>query len=303
MDFVLTLIADPREPAIDRQLVDGVRAALSDLGATTQPANWLGRARRLALACDIAFVGVAEADAEAQARRLVAGRPIDVAALPIAHRRKRLLVADMDSTMIEVECIDELAAVAGLRAQVAAITERAMKGELDFVEALRERAMMLRGLETEVFTKVYAERVRLMAGGRALVATMRAHGAYTALVSGGFTEFTSRVREALDFHVDHANRLKAADGRLTGEVEEPISGAGAKLAILRRLTEERGLAVADTLAVGDGANDVPMIEAAGLGVAYRAKAVAASAARARIDHGDLTALLYLQGYRQRDFVE
>jgi phosphoserine phosphatase len=303
MDFVLTLIADPREPAIDRQLVDAVRGGLSDVGATTQTANWLGRERRLALACDIAFGGIAEADAEAQARRLVAGRPIDVAALPVAHRRKRLLVADMDSTMIEVECIDELAAAAGLRAEVAAITERAMKGELDFAGALRARAMMLRGLETEVFAKVYAERVRPMSGGRTLVATMRAHGAYTALVSGGFTEFTSRVREALGFHVDHANRLLLADGRLTGEVEEPIAGAGAKLAILRRLTEERGLAVADTLAVGDGANDVPMIEAAGLGVAYHAKPVAASAAKARIDHGDLTALLYLQGYRQRDFVE
>ncbi len=303
MDFVLTLIADPRDPAIDRQLVDAVRASLSEMGANTQPANWLGRERRLALACDIAFGGISEADAEAQARRLVARRPVDVAALPVAHRRKRLLVADMDSTMIEVECIDELAAAAGLRAEVAAITERAMKGELDFAGALRARASMLRGLDDSIFAKVYAERVRPMPGARTLVATMRAHGAYTALVSGGFTEFTSRVREALGFHVDHANRLLQADGRLTGEVEEPIQGAAAKLAILRRLVEERGLAVADTLAVGDGANDVPMIGAAGLGVAYRAKPVAASAAKARIDHGDLTALLYLQGYRQRDFVE
>jgi phosphoserine phosphatase len=303
MDFVLTLIADPREPAIDRQLVDAVRGALGDLGASTETAAWLGRERRLALACDIAFNGIAEADALAQARRVAAGRPIDAAALPVAHRRKRLLVADMDSTMIEVECIDELAAAAGLRAEVAVITERAMKGEIDFIGALRARAEMLRGLDSGIFAKVYAERVRPTRGARTLVATMRAHGAYTALVSGGFTEFTGRVREALGFDADHSNRLVIADGRLTGEVEEPIAGADAKLGVLRRLTDERGLAVADTLAVGDGANDVPMLQAAGLGVAYRAKPVAAGAARVRIDHGDLTALLYLQGYRQRDFAE
>lgn len=219
-----------------------------------------------------------------------------------AARRKRLLVADMDSTIIEQECIDEIAEFAGVKLRVAEITERAMRGEIDFEAALKERVGMLAGLDVARLDQVFQERLTLMPGARVLVATMRAHGAYTALVSGGFTFFTSRIAALVGFDADRANTLEVRNGRLTGRVIEPILGRDAKLETLQRLTRARDLAVSETLAVGDGANDLAMVKAAGLGIAYRAKPVVAADADACITHGDLTALLYLQGYREDELI-
>lgn len=229
------------------------------------------------------------------------GAPLDVVVQEQDTRRHRLLLADMDSTVIEQECIDELAAEAGLGERVAAITARAMAGEVDFDGALRERVALLQGLPASVIDKVLRERIREASGARTLVATMRAHGARCALVSGGFTAFTQAVAARLGFHEHRANVLEIADGRLTGRVREPILGRDAKVAALREIAAAHGLTPADALAVGDGANDLGMIAAAGTGVALHAKPAVAAAAPHRIDHGDLSALLYLQGYRRSDF--
>lgn len=230
------------------------------------------------------------------------GLAVDLCVQPAAGRKKRLLVADMDSTIINVECLDELADFAGLKAEISAITERAMRGELAFEGALRERVGMLKGLATTALQQAYDERVRLNPGARTMVRTMAAHGARCALVSGGFTFFTSRVAQAAGFHLDRANTLFEADGALTGEVGEPILGKEAKLAALQALAGEIDAPLSATLAVGDGANDLAMIQAAGLGVAYRAKPLVAAQAHAKVDHADLTALLYFQGYRADEFV-
>ena len=215
---------------------------------------------------------------------------------------KKLYLTDMDSTVIEQECIDELAASLGLKDQVAEITERAMNGEIAFEPALRERVALLRNLPLSVINEVIAKRITLMPGARALVATLRAHGVHTCLVSGGFTLFTEKVAEMIGFDEHRGNVLLIENGRLAGRVEEPILGRNAKLATLRELTARLMLEPKDTLVSGDGANDLPMIEAAGLGLAFRAKPVVAASAPARIDHGDLTALLYVQGYRRQEFV-
>jgi len=209
----------------------------------------------------------------------------------------------MDSTMIGQECIDELADYAGVKERVAAITERAMRGEIEFVPALRERVALLKDLPATVIDTVLAERIHLTPGGPTLIATMRAHGAYTSLVSGGFTAFTSRIAAKIGFDEQYANTLLiGADGKLTGEAADPILGREAKLERLNALRQRFSLNSEDTLAVGDGANDLPMIEAAGLGVAYHGKPALRDAAAACIDHGDLTALLYAQGYRREEFV-
>jgi phosphoserine phosphatase len=228
--------------------------------------------------------------------------PVDFAVQPIENRRKRLLIADMDSTIINVECLDELADFAGVKDKVSEITERAMRGELAFEGALRERVGMLKGLSVDALQACYDDRVKLNPGARTLVRTMAAHGARCALVSGGFTFFTSRVAEAAGFHLNRANTLIEDAGRLTGTVGEPILGKEAKLAALREETAALGLTPADALAVGDGANDLAMIEVAGLGVAYRAKPIVAAQAHAKVDHADLTALLYFQGYTAAEFV-
>jgi phosphoserine phosphatase len=234
----------------------------------------------------------------AEARNVVGGISADVNLVPVANRRKKLLVADMDSTIIGCECIDELADFVGLKPKVAAITERAMRGELDFPSALRERVALLNGLPLDTLARVYAERVRLNPGARELTASMRAYGATTVLVSGGFTFFTQRVAAAAGFDINQGNIL-LDDGRaLSGSVKEPILGREAKLEALERNAARLGLSAADALAVGDGANDLDMITRSGLGVAYHAKPVVAAAAAASIVHGDLTGLLYLQGYRQ-----
>jgi len=228
--------------------------------------------------------------------------PVDVVCQRNGHRRKKLFVADMDSTMIGQECIDELAAFVGMKEHVAAITERAMRGEIAFEPALRERVALLKGLSADVVDKVIAERITLTPGGRELVMTMRANGAYTALVSGGFTLFTTRIGKTIGFHEDRSNELIVEDGKLAGLVREPILGREAKLASLIELRDARSIARQDTMAVGDGANDLAMLGEAGLGVAFHAKPAVAEAAHARIDHSDLTALLFIQGYRRDEFV-
>ena len=237
----------------------------------------------------------------AQVAETIGAAPIDFCLQPAEGRRKRLFLADMDSTIIGCECLDELADYAGVKAEVAAVTERAMRGEIDFEQALRARVARLAGLPEDVLARCYVERVRLNPGARVLVRTMAAQGVRCVLVSGGFEAFTAPVAGAAGFSANHANRLLVADGRLTGEVGEPILGREAKLEALQRYAGELGVGLDAALAVGDGANDLAMIEAAGLGVAYRAKPVVAARADARLDHADLTALLYFQGYRAEAF--
>jgi phosphoserine phosphatase len=262
-------------------------------------AHWLSDG----VAADITFAS--EEPITAIADRLRVAREdlaIDVVVQPVIDRRKKLLLADMDSTMIGQECIDELADFAGLKAHVAGITERAMRGEIEFEPALRERVALLKGLPVTVVDEVLAERITLTPGARELVQTMRANGAYTCLVSGGFTLFTGKVAALIGFQENRANELHVTDGKLTGAVAEPILGRAAKLSTLVDLREAFDLDNLDTMVVGDGANDLSMIQAAGLGVAYHAKPAVAAAAHARIDFGDLTALLYAQGYRRSEFV-
>src|ERR1700730_6925944 len=296
MSLVATLICNPADPALDSTVVDGARAILPSPG----PAQWLFNE----VAVDIPFTG--SEDIQAIANRLREARgdlPIDIVVQPQARRRKKLFLADMDSTLIGQECIDELADFVGLKAHVARITERAMRGEIEFEPALRERVALLRGLPVGVVDEVLKTRITLTPGGRELVATMRAHGAYTCLISGGFTLFTNAIAAMLGFAENRANELVVRDGKLTGEVKEPILGRAAKFATLIELTEAFLLADIAPLAIGDGANDLDMIQHAGLGVAYHAKQAVAAAAAARIDHGDLTALLYAQGYRRDEFAE
>jgi phosphoserine phosphatase len=255
------------------------------------------------IAVDIPFTP-GGADDKAIAERLrtaLNAAAVDVVVQPLAARRKRLFVADMDSTMIGQECIDELADLVGLKEHVAAITERAMRGEIEFEPALRERVALLKGLPVAVVEDVIAKRITLTPGGRELVNTMRQNGAYTCLVSGGFTLFTGPISKMIGFHEDRGNTLLVDVDKLAGRVAEPILGREAKLATLIELREGLGLSPRDTLAAGDGANDLAMIEVAGLGVAYHAKPKVAAAAHARIDHGDLTALLYCQGYARSEF--
>jgi phosphoserine phosphatase len=295
MSLVATLICNPANPALDSTIVDGARAILADAA----PAQWLFSE----VAVDIPFTSTGGIDAIADRLRAARGDlPIDVVVQPQIARRKKLLLADMDSTMIGQECIDELADFAGLEAHVAAITDRAMRGEIEFEPALRERVALLKGLPAGVIDEVLAKRITLTPGGRELVATMRAHGAYTCLISGGFTLFTNRIAAMLGFDENRGNALLVEDGKLSGKVAEPILGRAAKLATLNELREAFDLDDLDTLVAGDGANDLGMIQRAGLGIAYHAKPAVASAAHARIDFGDLTALLYAQGYRREEFV-
>lgn len=297
MTLVASLIANETRPAITDAVLAEARAVL---GTEHQPRVLHGE-----VAAEILVPGTG-ADAEVltgRLRRALKGEPIDLAVLPAGpHRRKRLFLADMDSTMIEQECIDELADVVGLKAHVSAITERAMRGEIAFEPALRERVALLEGLSVGVIDALIRDRLTLTPGGTTLVRTMRAHGAETCLVSGGFTLFTGPIAERIGFHDHRSNRLGMRDGHLTGLVEEPIVGKAAKREALASLRAHFGLDAAETLAVGDGANDLDMLGEAGLGVAFRAKPAVAAAAQVRIDHGDLTALLYLQGYAASEFV-
>jgi phosphoserine phosphatase len=290
-DCVLTLIARPDEPALP-SLVQRFRAEFAP-----RSVEWLSPGEAVDL-----FVAGDLPDLRVRASRLAAGAPVDLAVLPVAGRRKRLFIADMDSTMIGQECIDELADFAGLKARIAGITERAMRGELDFAAALRERVGLLAGLPEETIDRVIAGRITLTRGGRELVGTMRANGARTILVSGGFTAFTDRVARMIGFDENRGNTLEIADGRLAGTVAEPILGREAKLAALEDALVRFGLSADEAIAAGDGANDILMVQRAGLGVAYHAKPALASVADMRVDHGDLTALLFAQGYRRAEFV-
>jgi phosphoserine phosphatase len=255
------------------------------------------------LSAGFAFdIPVADHAALAMARERAKDLKLDINLVRDDHRRKKLLVADMDSTIINVECLDELADMAGLKPRIAAITERAMRGELEFEAALKERVGMLKGLKLDALERTYAERVRLNPGAKSLLATMRAHGAHTMLVSGGFGYFTSRVAEAAGFHVERGNVLLDDGAALTGEVGMPILGREAKLQALEEAVTSLGIGFEDSLAVGDGANDLAMIQRAGLGVAYHAKPVVAEAAGAAINQNDLTALLYLQGYADSEII-
>jgi phosphoserine phosphatase len=299
MIHVATLISNPAAAALDQAALARARHILP---APAEP-RWLAER----IAADLSFSPTGENDNGARAwaervREAIGDRPVDVVVQPESDRRKRLLIADMDSTMIGQECVDELADKVGLKARVAAITERAMRGDIAFAPALRERVALLEGLPVSTIADVIAERIKLTAGGRTLVATMRANGAYTCLISGGFTLFAERIAAVLGFDECRANKLVLADSRLAGSVEEPILGREAKLAALKDLTARLRLSRDVTLAVGDGANDLAMLLAAGLGVAYHAKPLVAAQAHARIDHSDLTALLYLQGYRHEEFV-
>jgi len=292
---ILNVIAGPRAIA-DETAQAIVHAANNAVKAG--PLDWLAPAR----AFDLPFEGEPDSVLAALRETVHDEWLLDCNVIPADNRRKKLLIADMDSTIIGCECIDELADMAGIKPMVAAITERAMRGELDFPSALRERVGLLKGLPLEAVARVYAERVRLNKGARALTATMRANGAQTLLVSGGFTYFTSRVAADAGFQENQGNRL-LDDGRvLTGTVGEPILGREAKLRALEDAVARYGLSFADTLAVGDGANDLDMIKRAGLGAAYHAKPVVAAAAGVSIAHGDLAALLYLQGYRAAEIV-
>ncbi len=294
MTHIATLIAPH---ALRDEHIARASAVLPSFGAP----DWLDPGT----ACDLPFTPDGRFDQRAASecvRQALAGAPVDVVIQPVAHRRKKLFVADMDSTMIGQECIDELADYVGLKDHVSAITERAMRGEIAFEPALRERVDMLKGLPVSVIEEVIDKRITLNPGAQILVSTMRKNGTYTCLVSGGFTLFTAEIARMVGFDETRANTLLVgSDGRLLGAVQEPILGREAKLTTLRELGARLDLSLQDTMAVGDGANDLAMIEAAGLGVAFRAKPKVATAAQARIDHSDLTALLYAQGYRRAEF--
>lgn len=294
MPLVATLVSTPTAPAVDQDLV---RRAQEALGAS-ETATVLSTG----VAADIRFEGPNASAAMTLLREITGTAPVDIFVQPEEGRRKLLLIADMDSTMIRQECIDELAAELGLKERISDITERAMRGEIEFEPALRERVALLAGLPVSAIDTVLSNRIVLMPGGRTLVQTMKSNGAYCALVSGGFTHFTRAVAAMIGFDENQANKLLETDGRLAGKVSEPILGREAKRVRLEELVSQQKLSFEDTLAVGDGANDLAMIERAGSGVAYRAKPAVAEIADFRVDHGDLTALLYLQGYSESEFV-
>lgn len=288
---IVTLIA---ADALRDEMVEEAAGRLRGAGFAVHAPEWIDRGS----AADFLLTGEVAA-----ARKALAdwNAPVDTVVQDAAGRRKKLIIADMDSTMITVECIDELADYAGIKPQIAAITERAMAGELDFRAALAERVMLLKGMDAGVIDRCLAERVALMPGARTLVHTMQEHGARAVMVSGGFTRFAEPVGAEIGFDRVVANVLEIADGKLTGRVLEPVVDSGVKEATLRAECAAQGIDIADALAVGDGANDAPMLAAAGLGVAYRAHAVARAAADASVMHGDLTALLWAQGYARREW--
>ena len=287
---VLCLIANPIDSELDPKLAEAV---IKEVGGEL---NWLNHS----IACEI--IEPKSTDALLLAREIIGNHRVDAAVVPTENRRKQILIADMDSTMINEECIDELAAALGIKEQVAEITDRAMRGELDFGQALDTRVALLKGLERKVIEEIRRENITLAQGGRALVQTMKEYGAYTALVSGGFTFFADYFGKRIGFHEAVANVLEFEDDALTGTVTKPIVDKNTKRQRLEALVAERNVPLSQTIAVGDGANDLDMIRIAGFGVALHAKPAVAAEAGIRIDHGDLTALLYLQGFTDEDIV-
>lgn len=305
MQNVLTLIISETNPvALDERLVNQSFIALEKLKAQIETVTWLAEGR----ACDIMFEGAQADDVTSALRaKLVnkegAALPVDFIVQPVSTRRKKMLIADMDSTIINQECIDELADAIGIKDKVSGITERAMNGELDFKDALRERVALLKGLKESSLEEVYKTRITLARGAKKLVKTMAANGAHCRLVSGGFTFFTSRVSEDAGFHENEANSLIFEKGELTGAVGEPILDKESKLKSLRETSASLGISTDEVLAIGDGANDIPMLEAAGLGVACHAKPNVRNQISAQINFCGLDALLYAQGYKQDDIIE
>jgi len=295
MDNVLTLISNPAVVVLDDSTVSTARAALDALGMVTADADWLapGQAVDIEFSADLAA-------AEAAVRTALGSAPIDVIAQSSQRRKKKLLIADMDSTIVEGETLDELAEFAGLKDAIAAITQRAMQGELDFAEALHERVAMLKDLDESFLADTMAG-VKLNPGAETLIATMRAGGAVTALISGGFSYFTDRIRQQVGFDSSLGNRLDIQGGKLTGHVIPPIVDKDKKCEMLIDMAEQQNLSLSDTMTIGDGANDVPMLTKAGTGIAYHAHPIARQAARARLDHADLTGALFVQGYRRDAF--
>jgi len=294
MALVATLVANPSNPVLTPAIAEQAAEVVKASGL-----YWLADG----IACDIALRDGTDAQAaEANILALISGAPIDLVIQEQETRRKKLLIADMDSTMIGQECIDELAAEVGLKEKVATITARAMNGEIAFEPALRERVALLKGLPLSVVDEVIAKRITLTPGGPELIATMKSKGHYTALVSGGFTVFTSRIAATLGFDENRANTLLEDGGILSGFVAEPILGKQAKVDALNEISARLGISPEEAIAVGDGANDLGMLHLAGAGVALHAKPAVAAEAELRINHGDLTALLYIQGYRKTDFV-
>jgi phosphoserine phosphatase len=287
---IVTLLTHPDHPVLERVTVESLRNAWCG-----GDARWLDPG----VAAEFPIATMPENRWEVW--QAMQGLRVDLVIQPDDGRKKRMLIADMDSTMIEQECIDELADEAGVGAHVAAITARAMNGELDFEAALKERVGLLKGLSASVIDHVIRDRITLMSGGPVLLATMKANGAYCALVSGGFTAFTARIAAVLGFDENRANTLLIADGALTGAVAMPILGKQAKVEALEDITARLGISTAEAIAVGDGANDLGMLGLAGTGVALHAKPSVAAQCEVRVNHGDLTALLYLQGYAREDF--
>ncbi|PCK86308.1 phosphoserine phosphatase SerB [Rhizobium sophoriradicis] len=294
MALVATLVANPSNPVLTPGIAEQAAEAVEASGL-----YWLADG----VACDIALRDGTDAQAaEANILAVIASAPIDLVIQEQETRRKKLLIADMDSTMIGQECIDELAAEVGLKEKVAAITARAMNGEIAFEPALRERVALLKGLPISVVDEVIARRITLTPGGPELIATMKSKGHYTALVSGGFTVFTGPIAATLGFDENRANTLLEDSGILSGFVAEPILGKQAKVDALNEISARLGISPKEAMAVGDGANDLGMLQLAGSGVALHAKPTVAAQAQMRINHADLTALLYIQGYRKTDFV-
>ena len=296
MDLTLTLVAPQSQQILDTDAMAQISKTLMDAGVRVCSNTELAPN----LAHQMTLSAADQSDVSIKVQKVIGSRPIDFAVLPTRGLKARLLIADMDSTIIQCECLDELADLAGFGPQVSAITERAMRGELDFEGALRERVKMLKGLPEDTLEQTYRERIKNMPGAKALVYTMRQNGAVTALVSGGFTYFTSRVANDVGFEMNFGNTLEIANGKLTGKVVEPILGREAKLATLERLCTEHKLDFEDVIAVGDGANDLAMLQRAGIGVSFRGKPIVEEGADVAVKATDLTTLLYLQGYTAED---
>ena len=296
MKLVVTLITSPERANITHRHIDQARTILSKAGCDSKAPFWLAEN----ISCDIEFDDTDTSRSLKFLQEEMKESEIDIVVQSQENRRKRLLLADMDSTIVVGETLDELAYYAGLKDQVAAITERAMRGEIDFKSALRERVSMLRGLPTDALNKALGN-TKLTEGASTLVKTMRANGAYTVLVSGGFSFFTETIAKMAGFNEDRANKMIIQHGALTGEIAEPILDRDAKLETLKTISKEKKIPLIDTMAIGDGANDLPMIMKAGIGVAFNAKPIVEEKAPTAIRYGDLTALLYIQGYRRNEF--